>query len=101
MSTSIRVATLSEIPPGKGKLIEIGERQITVFNVAGVFHASASRAPRAGHPAHFETGADCSQHGLAFDAYAEDSPARLHTDPEYKVRVDGSTIWLDLPDGAV
>src|SRR5690242_18956499 len=72
----IRVAHVAELPPGKGKQIEVEGRYVTVYNREGRFVATATR------PSHLHDGEsiDCSQHGLMFDAYAEDSPARLHSE---------------------
>jgi nitrite reductase/ring-hydroxylating ferredoxin subunit len=92
MSQPIRVAHVTELPPGKGKVVEVGGRQITIYNLEGRFAASSTRAP------HLQGGAapDCTQHGLAFDAYAEDSPARLRADAACRVWLDGDDVWLSV-----
>jgi hypothetical protein len=87
----LRVAQVSEIPPGKGKVVEVEGRQITVYNLEGRLVATATRAS---HPHEAET--DCPQHGLQFDAFVEDSPARLRTDDECRVWIDGEDVWLGL-----
>ena len=86
----IRVAQVSELPPGKGKQIEVEGRFVTVYNREGRFVATATRA------AHFHDGEalDCSQHGLMFEAYAEDSPARLHAEGECRVFVEDDHVWI-------
>ena len=86
----VRVAQLSELPPGKGKVVEIEGRQITVYNLEGRLVATSTRPP---HPHEPET-TDCTQHGLVFDAFVEDSPARLRTDGECRVWLDGDDVWL-------
>jgi hypothetical protein len=86
----LRVALASELPPGKGKLIEVEGRQITVANVEGRLVATATRAP---HLRDGET-TDCSQPGLHFDAFAEDSPARLHAENECRVWLEGDDVWM-------
>jgi hypothetical protein len=86
----IRVASLSELPPGRGKVIEIEGRQITIYNLEGRLVATATRAPHS----HVAETTDCSAPGLHFDAFAEDSPARLSTDEECRVWLDGEDIWM-------
>ena len=93
--TNIRVANRDELPPGKGKVVEVGERRVTIYNLDGRFHATATRRARPHNPI-AET--DCSLHGHVFDVYAEDSPARVRAEMEvYAVRLRGGTIWLELP----
>ena len=93
---AVRVATVAEIPPGKGKLVELGGRQVTVYNSGGTYHARCTslHAPAAPKPA-FES--ECSQPGFRFDAFAEDSPARLHDEQPCTVRVSGNEIFVELP----
>ena len=86
----VRVARVSELPPGKGKVVEVEGRQITVYNREGRLVATSTRGL---HLHELET-TDCSQPGLAFDACAEDSPARLHTDGECRVWLDGDDVWM-------
>jgi nitrite reductase/ring-hydroxylating ferredoxin subunit len=90
MSAMIRVASIAELPPGKGKIVEVGSRRITVFNCEGRFHAT--QAGR-GAPV-LDTTATCPAHGLAFDVYMEDSPARRHDEADCLVRVDDEGVWL-------
>jgi nitrite reductase/ring-hydroxylating ferredoxin subunit len=101
MSTSIRVADLAELPPGKGKVIALGEHQITVYNDDGVFYASSTRRGRLAEAPFTDTSADCSQHGLVFDVFAEDSPARLRAGTTCTVRVEEETVWLILSDDKI
>jgi nitrite reductase/ring-hydroxylating ferredoxin subunit len=87
----IRVAHVSELPPGKGKQIEVEGRFVTVYNREGRFVATATRG------AHLHDGEsmDCSHHGLLFEADAEDSPARLHAEDPCRVFVEDDEIWIN------
>jgi hypothetical protein len=88
----IRVAEVSELPPGKGKVVELRGSRVTVYNLDGRLYATATRAldPRAPD----ET-CGCSP-GLTFDVFAEDSPARQRADERAcRVRVLSGAIWLD------
>ena len=94
MSTSIRIGEIEQLPPGKGKVVEHGECQYTVYNLAGRFYATASHPLR---PPHGAVESDCSLHGLIFDVFAEDSPARLGADEECCiVRVRDQAIWIEV-----
>jgi nitrite reductase/ring-hydroxylating ferredoxin subunit len=42
------VATVEEIPPGSRKIIEVGGREIGIFNLGGEFFAIANRCPHEG-----------------------------------------------------
>jgi len=44
------VATVSEIPPGTRKIVEIAGRSIGVFNIGGQFYALRNRCPHQGAP---------------------------------------------------
>ena len=94
--SSIRVAEVAEIPPGKGKQMELADRELTIYNVDGRFYATVSRHARVshGHPEVTHAGA-----GGTFEVYAEDSPARVRADQErITVRIDGETIYVELGD---
>jgi len=94
---TIRVAALAELPPGKGRVVEVGDRQVTIYNRDGRFHATCTRRARSTHGAPGHT--DCSMQGLAFDVFAEDSPAHLRADERTcRVRVVEEVVWLELPD---
>jgi hypothetical protein len=92
MTATIRVASLVELPPGKGKVVEIAGRYITVFNRDGRFHAASTpvsrRAPL------LDTSATCPARGMGFDVYMEDSPAHLRDAASCHIRVDGDSVWL-------
>jgi nitrite reductase/ring-hydroxylating ferredoxin subunit len=93
---AVRVAELSELPPGKGKIVAIGEREVHIFNVDGRFHATATRQGRVSHGPADTTHAS---HGTSFDVNVEDSPARVRADQEHiTVRVEGETIWIEVPE---
>lgn len=93
MSSSIRVADVSELPPGKGKVVEVGGRQFTVFNSDGRFFATSTHAARRAPPAG-DTSDTCAPHGLEFEVWMEDSPARLRDEDAARVVIDGETVWL-------
>lgn len=92
MSHTLRVAEVNELPPGKGKTVDVGGRQYTVYNVDGRFFASSTHAVRR-VPAG-DTSATCTPHGLEFEVWMEDSPARLRDEDRCRVRVDDRAVYL-------
>src|ERR1700737_1572889 len=44
------VATVEEIPPGEGKIGDVGGRSVGVFNIGGEFFAVLNRCPHQGGP---------------------------------------------------
>jgi len=66
-----KVGKASEIPPGSMKVVKIGEQEILVANVDGVFHAIANPCTHAGGKLSEGTlkGAvvTCPVHGSQFD----------------------------------
>ena len=44
------VVTVQEIPPGSRKIVEVGGREIGVFNIDGAFYAVRNRCPHQGGP---------------------------------------------------
>jgi NAD(P)H-dependent nitrite reductase small subunit len=43
-----KVASASEVSPGAGKLIEVDEREIALFNFGGEFYATSNMCPHRG-----------------------------------------------------
>ena len=106
MSAPVRVARLDELPPGKGKVVQLGARDIAVFNLEGRYYASCAHRPHIGAselPGHATANACTSPgggHGLFFDATAADSPARGIGEPSYEVVADGDYLVLYIEDAA-
>ncbi len=93
MTSSIRVAAVAELPPGKGKVVEYAGQSFTVYNRDGRFFATHTRAVRRAPPA-ADTSGTCRQRGLEFEVWMEDSPARLADEEPAQVRVEDDVIWL-------
>jgi hypothetical protein len=94
VSITVRAASIGELPPGKGKVVELADRQLIVYNLDGRLYARATRRWAHALP-HGDTATECTQHGLLFDVCAEDSPARLRADERScQVRIKGDAVWL-------
>lgn len=98
MPRLIRVADVNELPPGKGKTIELEGRQITIVNQEGRYIAT-STWPR--HQAGVaET--SCEMPGYKFDMTLPENPARLRTDELHvQVIAKGIDIFVVLEEGHV
>jgi hypothetical protein len=88
---SIRVAAVEELPPGKGRIVEVAGRQVTVFNCDGRFFGRVSHARRS--PVAVGT-THCAPYCVEFDVWVQDSPARLRDEPACRVRIDGDYVYL-------
>jgi len=101
MAESVRVASVSDIPPGTGKEFVIGDRLLAVYNVGGTFHAIDGICPHAGGP--LGEGAltgnivTCPWHGWQFDVST--GQHRLNAkyfQPRFEVRVEGDDVLVNL-----
>jgi nitrite reductase/ring-hydroxylating ferredoxin subunit len=100
MATFIRVATTGELSPGQGKLVEVRDKRIALFNVGGRYYAVDDTCPHRGGPlsegdVEGET-AICPWHGAIFDLRTGDvkrPPAAVGV-ASYAVRVEGEQIEI-------
>lgn len=101
MAEFVRVASVDEVPQGQGKLIEVGERFIALFNVKGEFYAVDDECTHA--EASLSDGfvdgcaVECPLHGGKFDLRSGQalwSPAIIPV-ACYDVRVEGDDVLLN------
>ena len=101
MSESIRVASVTDVPPGTGKEITAGGRVIALYNVDGSFFALDGVCPHAGGP--LGEGSlsgnvvTCPWHGWQFDVTSGQHclNANLqHT--SFSVKVQGDDVFVEL-----
>ncbi len=90
MSEPFRVARVDELPPGAGKLVQIGAREVAVYNLEGRYYAAAA----AGRTHAMVGEGECPPAGARFEAAADDSPRRL---AHYRAAVEGDfvVVYLD------
>jgi len=50
MPNFVKVAAAGDVPPGTGKCVEAGGKQIALFNVGGAFHAIDNTCLHRGGP---------------------------------------------------
>ena len=46
----VAVAHLDELPPGTAKVVQLGDRLLALFNVAGAVYATGNNCPHSGGP---------------------------------------------------
>jgi nitrite reductase/ring-hydroxylating ferredoxin subunit len=49
-SRRVRVAGAGEVPPGEGRVVEVGARTVALFNVGGRYYAIDNVCPHRGGP---------------------------------------------------
>lgn len=99
MAESVRVARVSEMPPGSSKIVVVLGHPVALFNVDGTFYAVSNVCLHRGGPIG-EGSLDgvtvtCPMHGWEYDlrtgANLANPLARLKT---YAVRVDGDYVHV-------
>lgn len=102
MSTAVKVASTSELPPGSSKLVEANGQAVALFNVDGKYYAIDDACPHAGAP--LSDGdidgkvVTCPWHGAQFDVTTGKvlcAPARNDVE-SYPVTVDGDDVLVEV-----
>jgi nitrite reductase/ring-hydroxylating ferredoxin subunit len=101
MTGFVRVAKLSEVPPGKMLAVRVEGEDVVLYNVGGSVFASRDFCPHAGYAlsqsAFREKYVRCSLHGWEFDVrtgeYTGNPYIRLRC---YGVRIEGEDVWISL-----
>ena len=102
MAGFVKVATVSEVPPGQAKLISAGGMEIALFNVGGTFYAIENSCTHVGGPLSEgmlqESEVECPWHGARFDVKTGKvlAPPAASDVTSYKVRVNGSDIEIEV-----
>ena len=100
----VQVTECVNIPLREGKVVELGGRQIAIFNLGDKFLAIENRCPHRGGPLSdgIVSGSNviCPLHAWAFDLSSgsvvnhPESQACLATFP---VRVEQGVVWVEIP----
>ena len=103
MSRLVRVASVGEIPVGRGKPVEVDGIPLAVFNAGGgQYQALSGACPHEGGPLGdgvlLGDRVVCPWHGFDFDVRT----GTCHVAPDlavtvYPVRVTGSDVHVELP----
>ena len=99
---AVRVASLSEIPPGTAREVVAGGRIVAIFNVAGTLRAVDGICPHAGGPLAEGQVTDgivtCPWHGWQYDlATGKNCVNPAISAGCHAVRVEGDDVLVELP----
>ncbi len=96
----VRVADVSEIPPGEMKAVKVGVQEVLLVNVDGVIHACDNWC---NHQRYRLSAGDvdgeevrCDLHGSKFNVVTGEATNPPATEPMkiFEVRLDGSDILI-------
>lgn len=95
------VAKKSEIPLGEAKVIELGERQIALFNLKSAYYAIDNICPHSAGPLAMGAVEDklvyCPWHGWPFNLEDGQSPTIPSACVEtFKVKIEGDEIFIEI-----
>jgi 3-phenylpropionate/trans-cinnamate dioxygenase ferredoxin subunit len=98
----VRAANVSEVPPGRIKVVEIGDEDLALCNVDGQIYALANVCTHDGGPLGegylLGDQIECPRHGARFyvrDGAVKTLPAIIPI-PTYEVRVEAGEIYVDV-----
>jgi nitrite reductase/ring-hydroxylating ferredoxin subunit len=99
------VARVADVPPGKGKQVNVGGVKVAIFNVNGTFCAINDTCPHRGGPLSEGTlsgnEVECPWHGAKFNLASGAvlcPPARTGV-AAYKVQVVGDDVQVEVNAG--
>ena len=102
MSEFLKIATVDEILPGRAKMVDVGGKEVAVFNVAGSFYAIDNNCTHVGGPL-CEGEIDgcevtCPWHGAVFDVTSGQplGPPASQPVTRYDLRVNGADIEIQI-----
>jgi nitrite reductase/ring-hydroxylating ferredoxin subunit len=102
MANLIEVAKTNEIKPGEGKLIEVEDHEIALFNCEGSYYAIDNTCTHQGGPL-CEGDLEgnkviCPWHGAEFDVKTGNvvAPPAEESVKSYRVDVDGDSIKIEI-----
>jgi len=102
MARQVRVAAVSDVPPGTAKEVMADDQVVALYNVDGTFYALDGVCPHAGGPLGEGTlrgtVVTCPWHGWQFDVKSgENCLSRKMTHNGFAVKVEGNDVFVELP----
>jgi 3-phenylpropionate/trans-cinnamate dioxygenase ferredoxin subunit len=98
----VKAAKVSDIPPGRIRVIELGEEDVAVCNVDGEIYAVANVCTHDGGPLGdgylLGDEIECPRHGARFNVRTGEVktlPAIVPI-PTFGVKIEGDEIWIDV-----
>ncbi len=101
MADFVKVATLSQVPPGKATTVEVAGSPVALYNVGGTVYATTNTCPHRGGPLGEgdldERVVTCPWHSFQYDV----TNGTCLTNPAvslvcHKVRLDGQNILVQI-----
>lgn len=96
-----KIAVVRDVPPGTGRVLEVGGRTIALFNVDGTFYALDNACTHRGGPLGAGrldgTIVTCPWHANRFDVTTGRAVVGVKSATAYAVEVRGDDVLLDLP----
>ncbi len=101
MPDFVRVARLSELPPGRMLAVRAGGQDVVIYNVGGAFHATRDSCTHQQYP--LSKGAlrgkyvKCALHGWEYDV----TTGEYQGNPDvhvgcFEVKVEGEDVYVSL-----
>ena len=95
------VARVEDVPEGSGKVVQVGQQKILIFNIEGDFHALDSFCAHRGAPlvkgVVIEGQLLCPWHGSTFDVIKGVCPAAPEESVRtYPVEVREGRVWVSV-----
>lgn len=102
MARKIKVAQVSELAPGEGKIVQADGEQIALFNVGGRFYAIHNICLHRGGPlgegALDEATVTCPWHGWQYDVTSGTNVRNPAANvASFNVKVEGADVLVELP----
>ena len=102
MPEFVRVASTDDIPAGQARMVEVGGKEVAIFNLGGSFHAIDNTCTHVGGPlceGEIEgSEVTCPWHGAVFDVTSGEvlGPPAIESVSRYNVRVEGSDLEIEV-----
>lgn len=99
----VRAASLEEVPPGQPRLVELNGARVVLVRVGEQVYACGDACAHKGGPLSegklSGTRLACPWHGWIYDVRTGQCafPGRGARVPSYKVRLDASEIFVEVP----
>ena len=104
----IRVTTVENIPPREGRAVQVGPRELAIFNLGDRFLATDNRCPHQGGPLcdGIVTGSSvvCPLHAWKINlatGNVERPAGSAHCVPTYPTRIEDGLVLVAVPTTAV
>lgn len=99
MADFVKVAQVDDIAPGTGKTVQVGDKEVALFNAGGTFYAIDNTCPHRGGPlgeGELEgTVVTCPWHNWQYDLTSGESLTDDSTVACFAVKVEGDAVLVD------